>query len=152
VVALGNTAARVFETPGHTTGHIAYWFKADSALFCGDTLFSLGCGRLFEGSAGQMWASLTKLRALPGGTRVYCAHEYTASNARFALTVEPGNARLKARAAALHVPTVPSLLDDECAANPFLRADRPEVAAALGMAGADPAAVFAELRRRKDVF
>ncbi len=151
-VSLGKASARVFDTPGHTIGHIAYWFEADSALFCGDTLFSLGCGRLFEGSADQMWASLSKLRALPGGTKVYCAHEYTASNARFALAIEPGNARLKARAAALRVPTVPSLLDDERAANPFLRADQPGVAAALGMAGAEPAAVFAELRRRKDVF
>jgi len=148
VVQLGNARAKVFDTPGHTIGHIAYWFAADQALFCGDTLFSLGCGRLFEGSAEQMWSSLSKLRALPGEARVYCAHEYTASNARFALSVEPGNERLKAWS--LRVPTVPSLLEDERAANPFLRADR--LAEAVGMPGAEPAAVFAELRKRKDVF
>lgn len=154
---LGHAAALVFETPGHTSGHIAYWFPDSDALFCGDTLFSLGCGRLFEGTAAQMWASLAKLRELPPETRVYCAHEYTAANGRFARLVERDNAALLARVEQVArlggKPSVPSLLADERAANPFLRADVPAVARAVGMdEGTDPARVFAELRRRKDVF
>jgi hydroxyacylglutathione hydrolase len=156
---LGHAAAMVFETPGHTSGHIAFWFPESDALFCGDTLFSLGCGRLFEGTAEQMWASLRKLRDLPGETRVFCAHEYTAANGRFARLVERDNpallARLDqvARLRAASQPTVPSPLAEERACNPFLRADDPALARAVGMdRGADPARVFAELRRRKDVF
>lgn len=156
---LGHAAAMVFETPGHTTGHIAFWFPDSHALFCGDTLFSLGCGRLFEGTAEQMWDSLRKLRDLPDDTRVYCAHEYTAANGRFARLVERGNAALLtrveqvARLRGAELPTVPSLMADERAANPFLRADSADVARAVGMEpGTDPARVFAELRRRKDVF
>lgn len=156
---LGHAAAMVFETPGHTTGHIAFWFPDSHALFCGDTLFSLGCGRLFEGTAEQMWDSLRKLRDLPDDTRVYCAHEYTAANGRFARLVERGNATLLtrveqvARLRGAELPTVPSLMADERAANPFLRADSADVARAVGMEpGTDPARVFAELRRRKDVF
>ncbi|MGE4279727.1 MAG: hydroxyacylglutathione hydrolase [Magnetospirillum sp.] len=156
---LGHAAAMVFETPGHTSGHIAFWFPDSHALFCGDTLFSLGCGRMFEGTAPQMWASLARLRDLPGETLVYCAHEYTAANGRFARLVERDNPAMLARieaVAALRAqgrPTVPTTLTQEKAANPFLRADVPAVARAVGLApGADPSHVFGELRRRKDVF
>ena len=154
----GDTGAQVIFVPGHTTGHIAYWFRDSNALFCGDTLFSIGCGRLFEGTAEQMWQSLLRLRALPPETRVFCAHEYTQSNIQFALTVDPRNEALARRAAevkaarARGLPTVPSLMVDEVAANPFLRADHPELAAAVGMTGQDAVEVFAEIRRRKDVF
>lgn len=157
-VDLGGHVATVFDVPGHTAGHIAYWFAADGAAFVGDTLFALGCGRLFEGTAAQMWQSLSKLRALPDETRVYCAHEYTQANARFALTVEPQNAALKARARDIDAlraagkPTVPSLLGLEKATNPFLRAESPDLQATLGLVGADPVTVFAETRRRKDRF
>jgi hydroxyacylglutathione hydrolase len=156
--AFGNAHADVFFVPGHTRGHIAYWFPESKALFCGDTLFSLGCGRLFEGNPRQMWNSLGKIRRLPDDARVYCAHEYTESNARFALTVDPANEALKARMAeikrlrAAAQPTVPSRLGDEKAANPFLRADDPVLAANVGLAGADPVDVFGEVRRRKDNF
>jgi hydroxyacylglutathione hydrolase len=157
-VALGDHIAAVFEVPGHTRGHIAYHFAADRALFCGDTLFSLGCGRLFEGTPQQMWQSLLKLRALPDDTMVYCAHEYTNANADFALSVDPGNASLKARAEQVvrlreaGEPTVPSALGEEKRANPFLRADDRALQVAIGMSGADPATVFAEVRHRKDTF
>jgi len=155
---LGAASAEVFFVPGHTRGHIAYWFGDSDALFCGDTLFSIGCGRLFEGTAQQMWNSLSRLRALPPQTRVYCAHEYTSSNIGFALSIDPENAALQKRAvevSALRAAgrySVPSLLADERAANPFLRADAPEMAAALGLSGQGAVAVFAEIRRRKDVF
>jgi hydroxyacylglutathione hydrolase len=156
---LGSAAARVFDVPGHTIGHIAYWFPDSEALFCGDTLFSLGCGRLFEGTPDQMWRSLVTLRDLPAATRVFCAHEYTQSNGRFARLVERGNPALTARLdevdalRATGQPTVPSTIASERACNPFLRADQPTVARAVGMEpGADPLAVFTELRRRKDVF
>lgn len=161
-VRLGAHTATVFEVPGHTSGHIAFFFAeagADGpALFCGDTLFSIGCGRLFEGTPAQMWDSLTKLRALPADTRVFCAHEYTQANVRFALSVDPDNAALKARAKAVeHLradgrPTVPSRLGDEAAANPFLRADDPDLAFRLGLGGADPVTVLADIRARKDRF
>ncbi len=155
---LGQARAEVFFVPGHTRGHIAYWFQGSNALFCGDTLFSIGCGRLFEGTAQQMWASLSRLRALPAATKIYCAHEYTESNIRFALTVDPDNAALRNRAAEVKALrqagrySVPSLMGDERTANPFLRADAPEIAAAVGMTGRDAVEVFAEVRRRKDVF
>jgi hydroxyacylglutathione hydrolase len=158
VVALGGHRARVLDVPGHTAGHIAYWFEADGVAFVGDTLFALGCGRLFEGTAEQMWTSLGKLRALPPDTVVYCAHEYTQNNARFALTVEPDNADLVARARrtdelrAAGKPTVPTTLGEELRTNPFLRADVPDLQRALGMSGASPVEVFAEARRRKDRF
>jgi hydroxyacylglutathione hydrolase len=127
-VPFGDVRAEVLETPGHTRGHIAFFFPSDDLLFCGDTLFSLGCGRLLEGTAEEMFGSLQKFARLPGGTRVYCGHEYTQSNARFALTVEPENPALHARAdevARLRssgAPTVPSRLSEELAANPFMRA------------------------------
>jgi len=157
-IRIGDQVAHVFEVPGHTVGHAAYWFGDASALFCGDTLFSIGCGRLFEGSPAQMWDSLFKLRALPPETRVFCAHEYTEANVRFALSIDPDNPALIARAdqvARLRAegrPTVPSTLENEIATNPFLRADHPGLAAVLGMAGADPVAVLAEVRARKDRF
>lgn len=156
--ALGALRAQVMDISGHTIGHIALWFEGEQALFCGDTLFSLGCGRLFEGTPAQMWASLKKLRGLPGATRVYCGHEYTENNARFALAVDPDNAVLGRRAAEVRAlraqgrPTVPSLLADERAANPFLRADDPAFLAAAGLDGLDPIAAFAEIRRRKNAF
>jgi hydroxyacylglutathione hydrolase len=127
-VRFGEAVAQVIDTPGHTLGHIAFFFPQDDLLFCGDTLFSLGCGRFLEGSAEDMFGSLGKLARLPADTLVYCGHEYTASNARFALTVEPDNAALRVRAEevaglrAAGKPTVPSRLSDELAANPFMRA------------------------------
>ncbi len=157
-VTVGAAEAEVFFVPGHTRGHIAFWFPESKVLFCGDTLFALGCGRLFEGTPGQMWNSLSKLRALPDDTLVYCAHEYTQANARFALTVDPDNEALRSRAAAIDAaraqgrPTVPSNLGEEKATNPFMRADAPDLAAALSMTGAAPEAVFAEVRSRKDSF
>ncbi|MBI4695774.1 MAG: hydroxyacylglutathione hydrolase [Gammaproteobacteria bacterium] len=157
-VTLGAASAAVIEVPGHTRGHVAYWFAADRALFCGDTLFALGCGRLFEGSAEQMWASLSKLKALPAEARVYCAHEYTQANGRFALSVEPNNPLLVARMRRVDSqraqgrPTVPSTLGDELATNPFLRPDSPEIQRTVGVSGPDPAAVFGAVRARKDGF
>ncbi len=150
--------AQVFETPGHTSGHITLWFADDKALFCGDTLFVLGCGRVFEGTMDEMWSSLDKLRALPDDAVVYCAHEYTLANAKFALSVDGDNAALKERAARFDTlraegkPTVPSLLGEERGTNPFLRADDPALAAAVGKSGASAAEVFAEVRRLKDNF
>jgi hydroxyacylglutathione hydrolase len=155
--AFGKQVARVFDVPGHTRGHIAFWFGGSRALFCGDTLFTLGCGRLFEGTPQQMWHSLSKLRVLPPETRVYCGHEYTQANARFALTVEPRNEALAARARRVdelrqrNQPTVPATMAEELATNPFLRADQPALQVAMGASG-DPVATFAEIRRRKDVF
>ncbi|MGN6285033.1 MAG: hydroxyacylglutathione hydrolase [Afipia sp.] len=155
-VKVGNLTARVLETPGHTLDHISYMFDSEHALFCADTLFSIGCGRVFEGTYPMMWESLLKLRALPNDTRIYCGHEYTASNVKFALGIEPSNPALKARAEEVaklradHTPTVPTLMRDEKEANVFLRADVPTVAAALGMAGKSPAEVFGELRERKN--
>jgi hydroxyacylglutathione hydrolase len=155
---VGGIAAKILETPGHTAGHIAYWFEEDEILFAGDTLFALGCGRVFETPLSIMWNSLVKLASLPGETEVYCGHEYTVANARFALTIEPGNEILQSRAAqasalrAQGKPTVPTTISAELAANPFLRAEEPDVQANVGMSGADPAAVFAEIRGRKDKF
>jgi hydroxyacylglutathione hydrolase len=156
--ALGESVAKVFDVPGHTRGHIAYWFGDSDALFCGDTMFALGCGRLFEGTPQQMWTSLSKLRALPGSTQVYCAHEYTKSNAAFAVTVEPDNGALVARKSMIDdmrargERTVPSTLAEEIATNPFLRPDSPDLQKTLGMVGAPLVEVFAETRRRKDNF
>ncbi|MEX0922520.1 MAG: hydroxyacylglutathione hydrolase [Rhodovibrionaceae bacterium] len=156
--SFGAADAEVFFVPGHTRGHIAYWFAGSNALFCGDTLFALGCGRLFEGTPAQMWHSLSRLRALPLETRVYCAHEYTQANARFALTVDGGNPALVKRAEeidrkrAAGEPTVPSYLAQEVATNPFLRADDPGLAESVGLSGAPPVEVFAEVRQRKDNF
>jgi hydroxyacylglutathione hydrolase len=157
-VSVGSFVAEIFDTPGHTVGHIAYYFPKQKLLFAADTLFSLGCGRLFEGTPKQMWASLLKLRALPDDTALYCGHEYTLSNARFAVTVDPSNEDLAKRARqveaqrAEHKFTLPVLLGAEKRENPFLRADVPAVAKAVGLGGADATTVFAELRERKNNF
>jgi hydroxyacylglutathione hydrolase len=157
-IAVGRVRFGVIATPGHTRGHVSPHAREEQVLFSGDTLFALGCGRLLEGDAPTMWASLTKLAGLPDDTRVYCGHEYTQSNARFALSVDPDNERLTARAKevdrqrAAGAPTVPSTLGEEKAANPFLRAGDPYLQARLGMQGAPAVEVFAELRRRKDGF
>ncbi len=154
--AFGDHEVRVIETPGHTSGHVSYFFPSGAALFCGDTLFALGCGRLFEGDAPTMWRSLGKLAALPDATRVYCGHEYTLSNARFALTIDPDLPALRQRAAEVESaraagrPTIPSTIGLEKATNPFLRAADPAIRHRLGLEGAEDAAVFAEIRRRKD--
>jgi hydroxyacylglutathione hydrolase len=156
VVKVGELLARVLETPGHTLDHISYVFDSDKALFAADTLFSIGCGRVFEGNAPMMWESLLKLRALPDDFKLYCGHEYTASNVKFALSIEPDNPALQARAEEVaklrgaNKPTIPSLLGEEKKANVFLRADDPAVAARLHMKGAAPADVFGELRERKN--
>ncbi len=156
VVQLGKTKARVLDVGGHTLGHVAFVFDAENIAFVGDALFALGCGRLFEGTPQQMWASLSKLAALPEQTTLYCAHEYTQSNARFAVTVDAGNAALAARVAEIDrlrsegEATVPMTLAQERATNPFLRA--PLLKAALGMPGAQDWEAFAEVRRRKDGF
>ena len=149
----------ILDVGGHTLGHIAYVFMQDAMIFCGDSLFAMGCGRLFEGSAKQAWASLQRLRALPDTMQVYCAHEYTEANARFALTITPHNNILQERAKqvaaqrAQGMPTVPFRLGDDKATNPFLRADDPEVANALGMDASTPGdVVFAALRALKDRF
>lgn len=155
--ALGTETAKVFDVPGHTRGHIAYWFGGSRALFCGDTLFIMGCGRVFEGTPPQMWNSLGKLKSLPPETRVFCAHEYTQNNARFALTVEPDNAALVARARQVDAmraegrSTVPGTLGEELATNPFLRADLPALQQAMGTPG-DAVSTFAVIRQRKDKF
>jgi hydroxyacylglutathione hydrolase len=158
VVRIGGVAFTAIATPGHTLGQISYYSDEARALFSGDTLFALGCGRVFEGTPPQLWRSLLRLRSLPDDTRVYCGHEYTQSNCRFALTIDPDNEILSRRAAgiaelrAAGLPTVPSTIGLERATNPFLRADEPSLHRHLGMVGADPADVFAEIRRRKDVF
>jgi|DewCreStandDraft_4_1066084.scaffolds.fasta_scaffold00168_25 hydroxyacylglutathione hydrolase len=155
---LGCSTTRVLATPGHTTGHIAYLFEASLDLFCADTLFVMGCGRLIEGDAPTMWASLEKLAALPPATKVWCGHEYTLANARFALSVDPDNealhvrARLVERLRAEGRPTVPSTIGEERATNPFLRARDPAIRRRLGLEAATDAEVFAALRRAKDAF
>ncbi|WP_135079715.1 hydroxyacylglutathione hydrolase [Terasakiella sp. SH-1] len=154
----GSTTCKIFEVPGHTSGHIAFWFEKDQALFCGDTLFALGCGRLFEGTAAQMWDSLSRFKALPDETRVYCAHEYTQANAQFAITIEPDNQALISRMADIkslreaNRPTIPSNIGLEKATNPFLRPEETAVQKTLNMVGEDVVAIFAEIRQRKDHF
>lgn len=158
VVMLGASKAMVYDTPGHTSGHIIFYFPEDGAAFVGDTIFAMGCGRLFEGTPAQMWASLSKIAALPAQTKLYCAHEYTQANAAFALSVDPANAQLQSRAhevdrlRAEGTPTIPTDVAIELRTNPFLRAGEPELQAALGMSGANAVEVFAETRRRKDNF
>jgi len=158
VVMLGQSKAAVHDTPGHTSGHIVYHFADDGAAFVGDTIFALGCGRLFEGTAKQMWASLSKIAAWPDETKLYCAHEYTQANARFALSVEPDNKALQQRSAKIDVargknqPTVPMTVGEERATSPFLRAEDPALRAALNMNEARAVEVFAEVRTRKDNF
>lgn len=157
-VRLGAQHAQVIDVGGHTLGHVAYWFEDADVAFVGDALFALGCGRMFEGEPAQMQGSLARLRALPPETVIYCAHEYTAANARFALSIDPDNAALQSYAKrvetrrAANEPTVPTVLAAECEANPFLRWDDPALRARLGLEAASDVDVFAEVRRRKDVF
>jgi hydroxyacylglutathione hydrolase len=157
-ITLGKHSARVISTPGHTSGHVVYHFADDSTLFCGDTLFVMGCGRLFEGTAEQMWRSLQKLKVLPASTQIYCAHEYTQANGRFALTVEPDNRQLQQRMEivsqlrANHLPTVPSTIEQELATNPFFREDSLALQETIKMVNKKPVEVFAEVRRLKDNF
>ncbi|MGR9012060.1 MAG: hydroxyacylglutathione hydrolase [Gammaproteobacteria bacterium] len=158
VITLGKHTALVISTPGHTGGHVVYHFAGDNALFCGDTLFVMGCGRLFEGTAEQMWHSLQKLKALPASTQIYCAHEYTQANGRFALTVEPDNLHLQRRMELIdqlranNLPTVPSTIEQELATNPFFREDSLTLQETIKMAGKKPVEVFAKIRRLKDGF
>jgi len=162
LVTFSDLHGQVLETPGHTSGCISYYFPELKAVFCGDTLFSLGCGRLFEGNAVQMWSSLMKLRALPDETQVYAGHEYTEKNMAFALMLDKNNPALKARATEVSqlrkkaLPTLPVSLGTEKATNPFLRVDDPAFQAMLEKngfpAGTDPAAIFGALRAAKDRF
>ncbi|MCB0403441.1 MAG: hydroxyacylglutathione hydrolase [Bdellovibrionales bacterium] len=155
---IGNSKAKILGAAGHTHGHILYWFPSSQALFSGDTLFSLGCGRLFEGTPEEMWKSLSALHALPGSTQVYCGHEYTADNAAFALTIDPNNHALLERCKEIDrlvragLPTIPSTLSSEWECNPFLRASDPAIRAQLNLASARDVTVFAEIRKRKDLF
>ena len=157
-VALGESVATVYDVPGHTVGHVAYYFPEAGALFSADSLMVMGCGRLFEGTAEQMWQTLSTLAALPDDTAVYSGHEYAASNVRFALSVDADNVALKARAGEIAAmrersePTVPARLDLERATNPFLRSADPAFKARLGLENLPDAQVFAEVRRRKDAF
>lgn len=161
-VTFSDLRGEIIETPGHTSGSLSYYFPALKALFCGDTLFSLGCGRLFEGTAADMWASLAKLRALPDDTQVYCGHEYTEKNAPFALMLDKKNEALQARVAEVNAlrkkgqPTLPVSLGLEKKINPFLRVDQPDFQKMLEKNGlavdANPAAIFGSLRAAKDRF
>lgn len=157
-VRLGNFAARVIYIPGHTLGHIAYYFPEQNALFCGDTLFSLGCGRLFEGSPEQMMNSLDTLKKMPPETRVFCAHEYTLNNAEFAIQVEPENNHLQQKLKEVkekrkrNEGTIPSLLADELKCNPFLRSGSREIRENLRMEEDTDLEVFTRLRQMKDEF
>ena len=157
-VKVGGLTGRVIDTPGHTAGHISYFFPADKLVFVGDTLFSIGCGRVIEGTPEMMWQSLLKLRGLPDDTQFFCGHEYTDANIRFAKTIEPDNKALAARAdevkrlLAAGKATIPAAIGAEKAENPFLRADLPEVAQSVGLAGSPAWKVFAEIRERKNRF
>lgn len=156
VVKIGRMEAVVLETPGHTIGHVAYWFEEEESLFAGDTLFAMGCGRVFETPADVMWSSLVKLASLPSETQVYCGHEYTLANGLFALSVDPGNVLLRDRVERVKAlraegkATLPTTIGIELATNPFLRAENADIQKAVGLVGADPAAVFAEVRARKN--
>lgn len=159
-ITVGELRGKVLFIPGHTTGHVAYLF--DNNLFCGDTLFTAGCGRLFEGTAEQMQASLRKLMALPDETKVYCGHEYTESNLRFAMTLEPKNHKLVSRLERVQalrargLSTVPSTIEEEKHTNPFLRWESKEIQARLKTRTPDlrldPVSVFAQVRKLKDAF
>lgn len=155
-VTTGPFTADVYETPGHTKGHVVFHLPKEKLLFSGDTMFALGCGRLFEDTPAAMWNSLKKLRALPDDTEVYCGHEYTLSNARFAVGIDSTNEALKARATEIEKlraagkPTVPFNLGVEKKTSPFLRADDAAVAEGVGKTGAKPELVFAEVRERKN--
>jgi hydroxyacylglutathione hydrolase len=157
-VEIGSAKGYVIETPGHTRGHVSYFFPDDGIVFVGDTLFSVGCGKLLEGDAKTMWASLSKLAKLPPETKLYCGHEYTDKNCRFALTIEPENDALRARAAEAAAlteageATLPTTISRELATNPFLRPASPEIQKRLGMEGHQLWEIFGEIRKRKDRF
>lgn len=157
-IQIGSHNAKVLFTPGHTLGHINYYFKEDAALFCGDTLFKMGCGRLFEGSAEQMWQSMQQLKALPDNTRVYCAHEYSQNNGQFALTLEDDNQALLDTMTEVkqqrrnNLPTVPTTIALERATNPFFRPDSLTIQKNLHLENQPLLDVFAEIRYRKDHF
>jgi hydroxyacylglutathione hydrolase len=157
-IAVGDSVAQVFEVPGHTVGHIAYYFPEANAAFTADSLMVMGCGRLFEGTPEQMWSSLSRLAALPDDTLIHSGHEYAESNTRFAMSVDGENAALRTRATEIAAmrqmggATVPARLDLERATNPFLRASDPAFKARLGLENLPDAQVFAEVRRRKDAF
>lgn len=157
-VSLGDTVARLIDVSGHTIGHVAFVIDSAKAAFTGDSLMALGCGRVVEGTHAMMWASLSKFLAMPDDMRIYSGHNYGQANGRFALSIEPDNAALKARierikaADAAGEAVVPVTMAEECATNPFLRATQSSVKASVRLAGADDAAVFAEVRRRKDAF
>jgi len=156
VVELGSSQARCIAIPGHTLDQIAFWFEKDKIVFTGDTLFSIGCGRIFEGNPKMMWESLCKLRELPPETQVYCGHEYTEKNIEFALTLEPKNKGLHdlqehvKKIRKTNKPSVPSTLETEIKLNPFLRADDSSLKEAMGLKESDTVEVFAEVRKRKD--
>jgi hydroxyacylglutathione hydrolase len=158
VVSLGQHKASVIATPGHTRAHIVYHFAEENILFCGDTLFVMGCGRLFEGTAEQLWHSLQKLKALPKETLVYCTHEYTQTNGRFALTVEPDNQRLQQRMIEVNLlrsnkqPTVPTSIAEELATNPFFREDSAGLQKNITVTSCNPVDIFAKVRQLKDSF
>lgn len=158
VLDLGNFSIEVTETPGHTLGHVVYYIPALESAFVGDTLFSMGCGRLFEGTAEQMWHSLQKLMRWPDKTLIYCAHEYTTANGQFALSIEPENSDLRKRLEQVHAlraddqPTIPTTMQLEKKTNPFLRANVPLVRRSLDLESAAAVDVFATIRKRKDTF
>lgn len=155
-ISFAGRRVEVIGTPGHTLGEISYYFPDDAMVFTGDCLFALGCGRIFEGTPEMMWQSLQRLAALPRDTKVYCGHEYTLANARFAITIDPDNVALQQRMAEIEklraddLPTLPSTIGLELDTNPFLRASDPAIRAGLNMADASDAEVFAEIRKRKD--
>jgi hydroxyacylglutathione hydrolase len=156
VFSFAGVEVRVFDTPGHTAGHITYWLPSENVAFAGDTLFAIGCGRVIEGNAEMMWRSLQKIARLPPATQVYCGHEYTLSNAKFALTIEPENVALQKRAAeveklrAAGKPTLPTRIDIELETNPFLRPHVAAIRKRLGMEKAEDWQVFGEIRERKN--
>jgi hydroxyacylglutathione hydrolase len=158
IVAFGDFAVHVIDTPGHTEGHIAFWLPEARLAFTGDALFAMGCGRIPAGAAPAMWRSLERLAALPDETEVYCGHEYTEANARFALTVDPDNSELRRRYEAVKArrsiggQTLPTTMRLERLTNPFLRAGSAEIRGTVGLPDAPAGEVFAEVRRRKDVF
>jgi len=158
MVVFGTHYFEIINVGGHTLGHIAYFNRQEKLAFVGDALFALGCGRMFEGTPAQMWASLSRLNRLPQDTQIFCAHEYTLANAAFALSIDPDNPDLKARFLDIqarreqNLPTVPSLLGLEQKTNPFLRVTDPTIRAGMNMLDASNIDVFAEMRQRKDNF
>ncbi|WP_310618433.1 hydroxyacylglutathione hydrolase [Flexibacterium corallicola] len=158
-ILVGPLKIKAMATPGHTLDHISWWFTEEGIAHTGDTLFALGCGRLFEGDAEMMWSSLSHLvRQLPPETKIYCGHEYTQANAKFALSIDPTNEKLKMRASQINElrakgeATLPTTIAEELETNPFLRAADPAIQQSLGLEGEELAIVFAEIRKRKDNF